>query len=114
VVSDKQLLRPICINLLNNAIKYSPENSRISFTTDTRNGIQLIVEDQGMGIPLEDQQHLFDRFFRAGNVTAIQGTGLGLNIVRKYARLLGGDIRFSSEVQKGTTFTVNLPETATA
>lgn len=114
VVSDKQLLRPICINLLNNAIKYSPENSRISFTTDTRNGIQLIVEDQGMGIPLEDQQHLFDRFFRAGNVTAIQGTGLGLNIVRKYARLLGGDIRFTSEVQKGTTFTVNLPETATA
>ena len=93
-------LRPICINLLNNAIKYSPENSRISFTTDTRNGIQLIVEDQGMGIPLEDQQHLFDRFFRAGNVTAIQGTGLGLNIVRKYARLLGGDIRFTSEVQK--------------
>lgn len=114
VVSDKQLLRPICINLLNNAIKYSPENSRISFTTDTRNGIQLIVEDQGMGIPLEDQQHLFDQFFRAGNVTAIQGTGLGLNIVRKYARLLGGDIRFTSEVQKGTTFTVNLPETATA
>lgn len=114
VCSDKQLLRPICINLLNNAIKYSPENSLIEFSTDTNAGIRLEVRDQGMGIPTEDQQHLFDRFFRAGNVTAIQGTGLGLNIVRRYVRLLGGDIRFTSEVQKGTTFTITLPEEAIA
>lgn len=110
IVSDKQLLRPICINLLNNAIKYSPEHSIIEFYTDTRSGLQVVVRDYGIGIPSEDQQHLFERFFRAGNVTAIQGTGLGLNIVRRYVGLLGGDIRFTSEVQKGTTFTILFPE----
>lgn len=106
---DKQLLRNVCINLLNNAIKYSQEGKTIEFTTTIGNEINILVVDHGMGIPSEDQEHLFERFFRAANVTAIQGTGLGLNIVRRYVQLLNGNIEFSSEINKGTTFTVKIP-----
>lgn len=110
--SDKQHLRHICINLLNNAIKYSPENSEIIFdTTLDNNGLTIKVIDHGIGIPAEDQTNLFDRFFRAGNVTAIQGTGLGLNIVRRYVDLLNGSITFESTEDKGTTFTLNFNHT---
>jgi signal transduction histidine kinase len=63
-----------------------------------------------MGIPLEDQQHLFERFFRASNAMNMQGTGLGLNIVKKYLDLMGGTITFTSAAGEGTTFTVQLPQ----
>jgi PAS domain S-box-containing protein len=109
VTTDKQLLRNILINLLNNGIKYSKENGVIEFRSNTTNGITLEVKDHGIGIPAEDQKQLFERFFRAGNVTAIQGTGLGLNIVRRYTNLLNGDISFVSEIDRGTTFTVTFP-----
>ena len=62
-----------------------------------------------MGIPEEDQEHLFERFFRASNVVNVQGTGLGLNIVRKYLDLMHGLISFRSRAGEGTTFTVVLP-----
>ncbi len=109
VFLDKQLLRNICFNLLNNAIKYSQENKNIDFFTKTGTEVILRVTDHGMGIPPEDQEHLFERFFRAANVTAIQGTGLGLNIVRRYVQLLNGKIEFNSEINKGTTFTIKIP-----
>ncbi len=107
---DKQLLRNICINLLNNAIKYSPENSVIEFKSHINDTVELKVKDYGMGIPEDDQSHLFERFFRAANVTAIQGTGLGLNIVRRYVQLMKGSINFESQVNAGTTFTINFPK----
>jgi PAS domain S-box-containing protein len=107
---DKQLLRHICINLLNNAIKYSPEDSTIDFMTRVNGNIEVIVRDRGMGIPAEDQEHLFERFFRAANVTAIQGTGLGLNIVRRYVQILNGNINFESRVNEGSTFTIRFPK----
>ena len=110
VTLDMQLLRNICINLLNNAIKYSPENSIIEFSSHINDTIELKVKDYGIGIPDEDQSHLFERFFRAANVTAIQGTGLGLNIVRRYVQLLKGNINFESQVNAGTTFTINFPK----
>ncbi len=69
------------------------------------------VKDQGIGIPIEDQKHLFDRFFRASNTANIQGTGLGLNIVKRYVDLLSGEINFTSEFGKGTTFHIKIPET---
>jgi signal transduction histidine kinase len=67
------------------------------------------VEDLGIGIPDEDKKHMFERFFRAANVLNIQGTGLGLTIVKRYVDLLKGDISFDSTLEKGTTFRVKLP-----
>src|ERR1017187_6993772 len=80
ILMDKQILKNILINLTSNAIKYSPENENIVISTENSNGkLTVKVLDHGIGIPFEDQKHLFDTFFRAGNVTNIQGTGLGLN-----------------------------------
>ncbi|MFM2190787.1 MAG: hypothetical protein RL491_1173 [Bacteroidota bacterium] len=112
VLLDKNLTRNICINLLSNAIKYSEEGKTIIFKTSIDDGkLHISVTDQGIGIPDSEQQHIFDRFFRANNAMNIQGTGLGLNIVKKYAELMGGEISFTSQPGKGTTFHVTLPQT---
>lgn len=71
--------------------------------------IRMEVQDQGIGIPQQDQDHIFDRFFRANNAGNAQGTGLGLNIVQNYIELMGGTVRFQSELGVGTTFFVELP-----
>jgi PAS domain S-box-containing protein len=110
VFLDKKIMRNVITNLLNNAVKYSPENKPIEFSTGvTKKEILISVKDNGIGIPEKDRPHMFDRFFRAGNVTNIQGTGLGLNIVKRYVELMGGTISFISEIEKGTTFTVKFP-----
>ena len=75
----------------------------------TGNELQIEVSDQGLGIPEEDQPHLFGTFFRARNVSNIQGTGLGLPIIKRYVDLLKGDIQFESKVGMGTTFRIRLP-----
>lgn len=103
---DKQLLRNICINLIGNAIKYSPEGKSIEFTTYVNSEVRISVKDNGIGIPERDKQHMFERFFRAQNVTAIQGTGLGLNIVNRYVKLMNGKIEFTSKENNGSEFTV--------
>lgn len=105
---DKQLLKNILINLLSNAIKYSSKD--IKFTTSNKNGkITIIIEDKGIGIPEADQPHLFERFFRAQNAGNIQGTGLGLNIVKKYVELMEAQIFFTSKFEVGTTFQIDIP-----
>ena len=71
--------------------------------------VSILIKDEGMGIPKVDQQYMFTRFFRAHNVANIQGTGLGLNIVKKYLDLMEGTINFESEEGKGTVFTINIP-----
>jgi PAS domain S-box-containing protein len=107
---DCQLLKNVLINLISNAIKYSPENKEIWVNSEVANGnIKIDVIDQGIGIPDQDKPHLFERFFRANNVSNIQGTGLGLNIVKKYIELMNGEITFESQCGKGTTFTVMIP-----
>lgn len=107
---DKEMLRNVIINLLSNAIKYSPEEKSIEFNVQgEKTYVILEVKDQGIGIPEEDQKHLFERFFRAQNANTIQGTGLGLNIVKRYLDLMGGKIEFTSVQNKGTTFKVTLP-----
>lgn len=112
VVLDKKLLQGIAINLIGNAIKYSSDNSPITVTASVlEKSIILQVIDHGIGIPKEEQHHIFERFYRANNATNIEGSGLGLNIVKKYVHLLNGTIEFESEVNKGTTFTVTLPVT---
>ncbi len=108
--SDKNFLKHIFSNLLSNAVKYSPEGKPIQLRTRLDgDSFHLEVEDHGIGIPREDQRHLFTRFFRARNAENIKGTGLGLNIVRRYVEILGGEIIFESEEGKGTRFHVRLP-----
>lgn len=110
VTLDPHLVKNILINLLSNAIKYSDIGSNVHLTsTVTENEVQLIVIDNGIGIPQEEQKQLFERFFRAGNATNIQGTGLGLTIVQRYLDLMDGSIGFESTEGQGTTFTVKLP-----
>lgn len=109
---DPYLLRNILVNLLNNAIKYSPEESHtILHYQSSATTISITITDQGIGIPDEDQVHMFERFFRAKNVTNIQGTGLGLSIVKRYVDLMAGSIDFESVYQEGTTFTLQFPQT---
>jgi len=110
-ISDKKIVKNILFNLLSNAIKYSGENSIIecSITQDESNTLFKIV-DKGLGIPENEQKNLFERFFRASNVENIQGTGLGLNIVRRYVHLLNGTIGFESILGQGTTFFVSIPK----
>ncbi len=110
VFHDKQLIRNILFNLISNAIKYSPDGSIIHCRTQLdKDKLHLEIQDHGMGIPEADQKHLFTRFFRASNSVNIQGTGLGLNIVRSYIDLLKGEISFKSVEGQGTTFYVEIP-----
>ena len=110
VFLDKKALRIIVHNLLSNAIKYSEEGKSIFCKIKIQNNqLHIQIQDEGIGIPESDQKHLFDRFFRAHNVENIQGTGLGLNIVKQYLDLLNGKIHFKSKYGKGTTFWVAIP-----
>ncbi len=107
---DPSLLKNIFINLISNAIKFSPEQKpiRVSTTVDEK-GININIKDEGLGISKEDQEHLFERFFRGNNVTNIQGTGLGLHIVSRYVQLMNGTIECSSELESGTEFKIFFP-----
>lgn len=110
VMLDEQLLKNCLNNLLSNAIKYSAENKIIELLTDISNEeCRITVRDEGIGIPQADQKHLFNAFFRAGNVGTIEGTGLGLNIVSRYAALMGGAVSFTSEPGTGTVFELRFP-----
>lgn len=104
---DPTLLRNVIINLLSNAVKFSPERGKIEVTSAADGMlVEIRVKDSGIGISSEDQEHLFERFFRGANVTNIQGTGLGLHIVGKYIELMNGHIDFISELEKGTEFII--------
>lgn len=107
IALDQSMIRHIVINLLTNAIKFSPEDSPIEmFTEKTNKHFRLSVKDHGIGIPVEDQKDLFKRFFRSQNATNIQGTGLGLHIVHRYVDLMCGTVECKSEVGKGTEFII--------
>ena len=104
---DASLLKHIIMNLVSNASKFSGESSTIRISTaGNENELTLTVEDNGIGISKEDQKHLMERFFRGANAATIQGTGLGLHIVSKYAGLMGGTLTCSSELEKGTAFMI--------
>lgn len=112
VLLDKNLLRNIINNLLSNAIKFSPENTKIELLSEIdTNTIKLVVQDQGIGIPSHQQNKIFSRFFRAQNALNYEeGTGLGLNIVKKYIDLMKGNISFDSKQNMGTTFYISFPK----
>ncbi len=114
VFLDNQMMKNVIVNLLSNASKYSPEDSTIEFITVLNDKeLEIEVTDHGMGIPETDQAHLFENFFRAKNAVNVRGTGLGLNIVKRYTDLMKGTITFKSTEGVGTTFTINIPTTNT-
>lgn len=108
--ADKKLFKNILINLVSNAIKFSGENAEIGVGTSVNGGLAVItISDQGIGISKEDQKHLFSSFFRASNANNIQGTGLGLHIVKRYIDLMNGTVHLQSEQGRGTSVTISFP-----
>lgn len=110
--TDPDLLRNIFINLLNNAIKFSPDKTVVHLKVSQHyKEWRVRVQDEGIGIPAEDAQKIFEPFYRAPNATVIHGTGLGLSIVKKAVDLLGGTIDVSSTAGEGSVFSVTIPST---
>lgn len=110
ITLDKKMLKNVFINLFSNAIKYSDPGKPIDcYVSIENNELNVSIQDHGIGIPEEEQQHLFTRFFRAHNAENIPGTGLGLNIVKRYVELMSGRIHFESTLGEGTTFHVHIP-----
>jgi PAS domain S-box-containing protein len=112
--SDARMIRIIIVNLLTNAIKFSPFSDFVELRiADAKKLLTISVIDEGMGIPEDDLENIFNSFQRGSNVESIQGTGLGLSIVRKTVELLNGSIQVKSKIRKGTTFTIFLPTATT-
>jgi len=110
VIMDSQLLRQILSNLLSNAVKYSSSGSNIQIDLLIEDLIAVfLIKDEGIGISIEDRQHLCESFYRGSNVGNTPGTGLGLTIVNKCVFLHKGRITFASQIGVGTTFRVELP-----
>jgi PAS domain S-box-containing protein len=110
IESDKKLIKNILINLISNAIKFSEEGQTIYISSSVKEDAAVIsVRDEGIGISKEDQAHLFSSFYRGKNALNIQGTGLGLHIVKRYLDLLEGEVNLKSEIGKGTMITFIIP-----
>ena len=105
---DPSILRKVVFNGLSNALKFSQKEVVLQVKRK-ESFVELCIIDQGIGIGEEDKKHLFERFFRGGNATVIQGTGLGLHLVDRYMRLLGGNVEIRSELNKGTELCLQLP-----
>ncbi len=115
IQADPNLITLVVRNLLSNAVKYSPAGKTVSLSVaQEAERTTLTIRDEGIGIPLEEQSHLFTPFFRASNVDTIAGSGLGLSIIKKAVELQGGTISFESVPGQGTTFRVTLPHHAPA
>lgn len=110
VLVDKKLIQQALVNLLTNAIKYSPGGGPIHFTLSCNHQeVSITVQDEGIGIPQEDQKRMFEMFHRAQNVGVISGTGLGLSIIKQAVEAHNGSISFESQVGAGTTFIIVFP-----
>ena len=110
---DEKILELVLSNLIYNAIKYSSENTIIDIDiTQHKNNTIFKIIDNGIGIPKKDQKNIFNRYFRAENALLLQGTGIGLNIVKDHLENLNGSITFESEEHKGSIFTIKLPNKA--
>ncbi|MBU1586786.1 MAG: two-component sensor histidine kinase [Actinobacteria bacterium] len=117
VYGDETLLAVALHNLVSNAIQYSPKSTRVGIGVSNREGIvEIAVTDQGVGIPEEDQDRVFERFFRTDPARSRNtgGSGLGLSIVKHAIQNHGGDVRVWSQPGHGSTFTIRLPEASHA
>ena len=110
VTGDAKLLFQLFSNLLSNAAKYSPDLGTVTVSA-RQQAERLVVEiaDRGVGIPAQDRDRLFERYFRGSNVSGIVGTGLGLHLVKMVAELHGGDVAVTSREGEGSSFSVSLP-----
>lgn len=107
---DEKILELTLTNLINNAIKYSPENTEIDISViEEKDKLHISVKDRGMGIPEKDQKFIFNPYYRAENAELVQGTGIGLNIVKGHLENLDGQIYFESKEGEGSTFTISIP-----
>lgn len=107
---DEKILELSLTNLINNAIKYSPEHTIIDVVVvPSKDFLTIKIIDEGMGVPQKEQKYIFNRYFRAENALLDQGTGIGLNIVKSHLENLGGTITFESEEGKGSTFIISFP-----
>jgi two-component system, OmpR family, phosphate regulon sensor histidine kinase PhoR len=112
VTADESKARQVLVNLIDNAVKYSPAGGRIELRLARRNGyVEIAVADEGLGIPLSEQEHIFEKFYRLDPDMArgVGGTGLGLYICRELAERMGGRVRVSSRPGAGSTFFFELP-----
>ena len=106
---DASILRKVLLNGLSNALKFSSKNVVLNVQC-LENELHISIVDQGIGISQEDQKHLFERFFRGANTNVIQGTGLGLHLIDRYMRLLGGTVKITSQLDHGTTLHFIIPK----
>jgi signal transduction histidine kinase len=112
ISGDPDLLRILILNLLENAVHYSPEGGSIQVRAAAQDGsVTIAVRDEGIGIPPEARERIFDRYYRTPQVKDAIGAGLGLYIVRSIARLHGGDVSCDSTLGEGSTFRVSLRRT---
>lgn len=109
VFADKSRLKEVFDNLITNAIKYNKQNGSVVVTAEPdAGGVSIHIQDQGKGISVEDEGHIFEKFWRSVDAHAIEGTGLGLFIVKQLVALMHGRVTFSSEPGLGTVFSVHL------
>tara|TARA_B100000497_G_C7688391_1_gene417747 strand:- start:2019 stop:3233 length:1215 start_codon:yes stop_codon:yes gene_type:complete len=110
ITTVKRILKNVLFNLISNAVKYSESGDQIKCKIHyNHDNVIIDINDEGIGIPKNEQKYLFERFFRASNSETIQGTGLGLHIVKQYLERLHGSITFESSEGEGSTFTIKLP-----
>jgi signal transduction histidine kinase len=110
VLFDEGLLRQMVVNLISNAVKYSPEDSTVSVTLNCDpETVTLVVSDPGIGIPADERERVFDTFYRARNVGTVPGTGLGMTLIQQAVEAHEGVLHLESAEGDGTTFTITLP-----
>jgi signal transduction histidine kinase len=113
IVGNQFSIEEMVTNILLNAIKYTPENGSVEVHAEEREGCVFVrITDTGIGIPIEDQDKIFDEFYRADNARRVErdGTGLGLSIVKHIVERHSGEIHVQSQEGSGTTFTITLPK----
>jgi signal transduction histidine kinase len=110
VKSDKHKLQRIVTNLLENAIKYTPEGGDVSISVERHNThVNIIIKDTGIGISMNEMPHIFNRFYRCDTSRSQAGIGLGLSLVKVFVEALQGSVTVSSTESKGSVFTVAMP-----